>query len=104
MSAALRARSPNIMDDIVKRPPPSPSDKAPPQKKLDVKPRPASEEPTPKAGSPVIAPKEKNDLKEAEKKDEVCRQLKLLLVCIRWMQSVRSALPHPVGLVMITVR
>ncbi|KAJ8583723.1 histidine-phosphotransfer domain, HPT domain-containing protein [Rhizopogon salebrosus TDB-379] len=74
MSAALRARSPNIMDDIVKRPPPSPSDKAPPQKKLDVKPRPASEEPTPKAGSPVIAPKEKSDLKETEKKDEPSRQ------------------------------
>ncbi|KAG2145903.1 histidine-phosphotransfer domain HPT domain-containing protein [Suillus clintonianus] len=69
MSPALRARSPNIIDDIVKRPPPSPSDKAPPQKKLDVKSRPASEEPTPKAGSPITTPKEKNDLKEVEKKE-----------------------------------
>jgi len=57
------------MDDIVKRPPPSPSDKAPPQKKLDVKSRPASEEPTPKAGSLVLTPKEKSDLKEADKKE-----------------------------------
>lgn len=73
MSPVLRARSPHIMDDIVKRPLPSPSDKASPQKKLDVKSRPASEEPTPKAGSPAITPKEKNGLKEAEKKDEVCR-------------------------------
>lgn len=69
MSPALRARSPNIIDDIVKRPPPSPSDKAPPQKKLDIKSRPASEEPTLKAGSPVTTPKEKNDLKEVEKKE-----------------------------------
>jgi osomolarity two-component system phosphorelay intermediate protein YPD1 len=73
MSPVLRARSPHIMDDIVKRPLPSPSDKASPQKKLDVKSRPASEEPTPKAGSPAITPKEKSGLKEAEKKDEVCR-------------------------------
>lgn len=65
----LRARSPNIIDDIVKRPPPSPSDKAPPQKKQDVKSLPASEEPTPKAGLPITTPKEKNDLKEAEKKE-----------------------------------
>jgi len=87
MSPALRARSPNIIDDIVKRPAPSPSDKAPPQKKLDVKSRPASEEPTPKAGSPVIALKEKNDLKEAEKKDsEVCLRLKVgcLWQSVRW--------------------
>lgn len=69
MSHALRARSPNIIDDIVKRPPPSPSDKAPPQKKLDVKSRPASEEPTAKTGSPITALKEKNDLKEVEKKE-----------------------------------
>lgn len=69
MSSALRARSPNIIDDIVKRPPPSPSDKAPPQKRLDIKSRPVSEEPTPKAGSPVIPPKEKSELKEVEKKD-----------------------------------
>ncbi|KAG1743295.1 histidine-phosphotransfer domain, HPT domain-containing protein [Suillus paluster] len=69
MSPALRARSPNVIDEIVKRPPPSPSDKAPPQKKLDIKSRPVSEEPTPKAGSPVITPKEKSDLKEVEKKD-----------------------------------
>lgn len=69
MSPALRARSPNIIDDIVKRPPPSPSDKAPPQKKLDVKSRPASEEPTPKAGSPIPTPKEKSELKEVEKKE-----------------------------------
>lgn len=69
MSPALRARSPNIIDDIVKRPPPSPSDKAPPQKKLDVKSRPASEEPTPKTASPITALKEKNDLKEVEKKE-----------------------------------
>lgn len=69
MSPALRARSPNIIDDIVKRPPPSPSDKAPPQKKLDVKSRPVSEEPTPKAGSPITTPKEKSDLKEVEKKE-----------------------------------
>ncbi|KAG2359661.1 signal transduction histidine kinase [Suillus spraguei] len=69
MSPALRARSPNIIDDIVKRPPPSPSDKAPPQKKLDVKSRPVSEEPTPKAGSPITTPKEKCDLKEVENKE-----------------------------------
>lgn len=69
MSPALRARSPNIIDEIVKRPPPSPSDKAPPQKKLDVKSRPASEEPTPKAGSPITTLKEKSELKEVEKKE-----------------------------------
>ncbi|KAG1834215.1 histidine-phosphotransfer domain, HPT domain-containing protein [Suillus fuscotomentosus] len=69
MSPALRARSPNIIDDIVKRPPPSPSDKAPPQKKLDVKSRPASEESTPKAASPITPAKEKSDLKEVEKKE-----------------------------------
>jgi len=69
MSPALRARSPNTIDDIVKRPPPSPSDKAPPQKKLDVKSRPASEESTPKAGSPITTPKEKSDSKEVEKKE-----------------------------------
>ncbi|KAG2065698.1 histidine-phosphotransfer domain, HPT domain-containing protein [Suillus decipiens] len=69
MSPALRARSPNVIDDIVKRPPPSPSDKAPPQKKLDVKSRPASEEPAPKAGSPITTPKEKCDLKEVENKE-----------------------------------
>lgn len=57
------------MDDIVKRPPPSPSDKAPPQKKPSL---PVSEEPVVKAGPPIIPHKEKNDMKEAEKKDEVC--------------------------------
>jgi hypothetical protein len=91
MSPALRARSPNIIDDIVKRPPPSPSDKAPPQKKLDVKSRPASEEPTPKAGSPITTLKEKSELKEVEKKEsKVCRHLEVVcLYACTWKQSVR---------------
>lgn len=90
MSPALRARSPNIIDDIVKRPPPSPSDKAPPQKKLDVKSRPASEESTPKAASPITPAKEKSDLKEVEKKEnKVCLQLRVVyLHACTWKQSV----------------
>jgi len=78
------------MDDIVKRPPPSPSDKAPPQKKADVKSRPVSEEPVVKAASPVISHKEKSDLKEVEKKDEVCLWFNMACLCAK--RALRS--PH----------
>ncbi|KAI6140571.1 histidine-phosphotransfer domain HPT domain-containing protein [Pisolithus tinctorius] len=44
------ARSPqSYHDDVAKRPPPSPSNKAPPQKKLDVRSRSLLDEPSPKS-------------------------------------------------------
>lgn len=53
----MRARSPpSYHDDVTKRPPPSPSNKAPPQRKLDVRSRSLLDEPSPKATPAIPSP------------------------------------------------
>ncbi|KAG8214760.1 hypothetical protein J3R82DRAFT_9850 [Butyriboletus roseoflavus] len=71
----MRTWSPIYHDDSSKRPPPSPSNKAPPSKKLDAKSRAVSEEPSPpsKASQPAVVPSSESYTESCT--DKVCRSV-----------------------------
>ncbi|KAH0832206.1 signal transduction histidine kinase [Lanmaoa asiatica] len=69
--STMRTRSPIYYDESPKRPPPSPSNKAPPSKKFDTKSRAVSEEPCPSSEAPQTVSAPSSDTEPCT--DKVCR-------------------------------